>query len=220
MNFEKTQELVTLSFQKKQSPLPTQKFDVKLLVDKSGSMQEEFESGWVSKTIDLFTACSSKFDDDGNLTVGFFNHGYQHGKVANKQTFGSYFKGFYQKAEGTTQYAQAIDGILATSLKSTLFGFLKTKPKTKLSYLAMITDGDCADYSDFIKTVNSFDSNLFFQVIVIGNQVTIDKLKFLNQFTNCDYVLVPDPHNTSEEKFLELVISDKFINWTKNLSKQ
>lgn len=67
MNFEKTQELVTLSFDKKGTTLPAQKFNVKLLVDKSGSMQEEFDSGWVSKTIDLFTACASKFDDDGKL---------------------------------------------------------------------------------------------------------------------------------------------------------
>ena len=46
------------------------KMQTRLGIDRSPSMEEEFECGWVAKTVDIFLAAALKFDDDGSLTVG------------------------------------------------------------------------------------------------------------------------------------------------------
>jgi hypothetical protein len=42
-------------------------------IDASGSMQGNFYSGYVSTSVDRFIAAALKFDDNGELEIGFFN---------------------------------------------------------------------------------------------------------------------------------------------------
>jgi hypothetical protein len=42
-------------------------------IDASGSMHDNFASGYVSTSVDRFIAAALKFDDNGELEIGFFN---------------------------------------------------------------------------------------------------------------------------------------------------
>lgn len=80
----------------------------RLAVDKSGSMDDEFRDGLVDRTIALFTAAALKFDDDGQLEMGFFNNYMERTADATAQDAGNYLKRVRQSAGGGTSYAPII----------------------------------------------------------------------------------------------------------------
>ena len=80
----------------------------RLAVDKSGSMDDEFRDGLVDRTIALFTAAALKFDDDGQLEMGFFNNYMERTPDATERDAGNYLKRVRQSAGGGTSYAPII----------------------------------------------------------------------------------------------------------------
>lgn len=80
----------------------------RLAVDKSGSMDDEFRDGLVDRTIALFTAAALKFDDDGQLEMGFFNNYMERTPDATERDGGNYLKRVRQSAGGGTSYAPII----------------------------------------------------------------------------------------------------------------
>lgn len=80
----------------------------RLAVDKSGSMDDEFRDGLVDRTIALFSAAALKFDDDGQLEMGFFNNYMERTPDANANDNGNYLKRVRQSASGGTSYAPII----------------------------------------------------------------------------------------------------------------
>lgn len=80
----------------------------RLAVDKSGSMQDEFADGLVDRTIALFSAAALKFDDDGQLEMGFFNNYMERTPDATAKDNGNYLRRVRQGAFGGTSYAPII----------------------------------------------------------------------------------------------------------------
>lgn len=80
----------------------------RLAVDKSGSMENEFRQGLVDRTIALFTAAALKFDDDGQLEMGFFNNFMERTPDATEKDAGNYLRRVRQSAGGGTSYAPII----------------------------------------------------------------------------------------------------------------
>lgn len=80
----------------------------RLAVDKSGSMDDEFRDGLVDRTIALFSAAALKFDDDGQLEMGFFNNYMERTPDANANDNGNYLRRVRQSAGGGTSYAPII----------------------------------------------------------------------------------------------------------------
>lgn len=90
-----------LNLQKAQIFTPI-KMSVKLAVDKSGSMDDEFRCGWVQDTIDLFLAAAMKFDDDGKMEIGFFNTEFKRTRDVTIDDAHTYIKkeGIYESGGG------------------------------------------------------------------------------------------------------------------------
>lgn len=80
----------------------------RLAVDKSGSMDDEFRDGLVDRTIALFSAAALKFDDDGQLEMGFFNNYMERTPDATANDNGNYLRRVRQSAGGGTSYAPII----------------------------------------------------------------------------------------------------------------
>lgn len=80
-------------------------------IDKSGSMEELFLSGWVDNTLDLFIGAALKFDDNGELEVGWFDNDFHQTPVATENDAGTYHakKAKNIRAEGGTCYAPIIE---------------------------------------------------------------------------------------------------------------
>jgi hypothetical protein len=89
------------------------------VIDKSGSMSGLYESGWVSNVLNLFIGAALKFDDNGELEVGFFNDSFIQTPVATADDADTYFstKARGLRADGGTHYAPFIaafdNGLLA-----------------------------------------------------------------------------------------------------------
>lgn len=197
----------------------------KLRVDKSGSMDEEFANGWVQKTIDLFIGAAMKFDDDGELDMGFFDTHAHLTEAATADDAGSYLrtKGRSIYASNGTNYAPIIESCetpVKKVEKKGIFGKLfgnKDEAVTTAAvrqYVGVITDGDAADNRTFEQRLAETDGNTFYQFIAIGNQVNLTYMKKVaSQYKHVEFKHIPDPHRMTDDSFYELLCNDKFKAW-------
>lgn len=191
----------------------------KLAVDRSGSMFEEFRDGWVDHTIDLFIAAAMKFDDNGSLDMGFFNHNFQKAPSANVNDIGIYTKKHRISADGGTSYVPILENMIEIEQEGLLdkikglFGS-KKQPKRPV-YLGMITDGDSTDQIEFEQLLNKLEnSGTFIQIIGLGNQLNRNYLNRLQgQFKNVSFVHLVNPKSVSDDMFYELISNEQFKNW-------
>lgn len=202
------------------------KMDTKLAVDKSGSMDDEFRCGWVDKTIDLFIAASMKFDDDGVLEIGFFNHEYIDTPDATAADAGNYTKKHGLRAEGGTSYAPPIRELAnkpdviskAKGFLGKLFGSKEEAPSAvKPTYIGMITDGDAMDFGEFVTAVKTMDPRNYLQIITIGNYVTLRNFKVVTDLPNVGLIHIPDPHKLTDDGFYELLCNEELKTWVAGL---
>lgn len=173
----------------------------RLAVDKSGSMDDEFRDGLVDRTIALFSAAALKFDDDGQLEMGFFNNYMERTPDATANDNGNYLRRVRQSAGGGTSYAPIIvefesKRVVPTAAPaapipapapekkgffSSIFGKkeeaapVETGPKANecavRAYVGIITDGDANDNRQFEAVLAKTSGDTFFQFIAIGNGV-------------------------------------------------
>jgi uncharacterized protein YegL len=184
---------------------------VKLLVDKSGSMDAEYRTGWVQNTIDLFLAAAMKFDDDGVLQIGFFNTSFDQTQDVTEADAGSYIKrnGIYP--HGGTSFAggiQAFKGASGTT-KPGLFGKLMGKKEVSNTpvYLAMITDGENNDKAAFERELAQLD-NTFVQIVGIGLGVDKNYLdKVAKNYNNVSVIYLDNPQNVTPDEFYEKLLN-------------
>jgi uncharacterized protein YegL len=179
---------------------------VKLAVDKSGSMDDEFRCGWVQDTLDLFLAAAMKFDDDGKMEIGFFNTSFKRERDMTVNDAGTYIRAERISAGGGTCFADAIKSLKGSN-KGGLFGFGKKPTPT---YLALITDGDNNDKYEFEAQLDSLE-NTFVQIVAIGNGC--DKLyldKVAAHYDTVEVLYVPDPKSVDQNRFYELLLNEEF----------
>lgn len=181
---------------------------VKIAVDKSGSMDDEFRCGWVQDTIDLFLAAAMKFDDDGKMEMGFFNTSFERTPDATVDDHGVYIRKHGIRAGGGTSFADAIKGLKGSASKRGIFGF-GSKPVTP-TYLALITDGENNDKREFEAQLDSLE-NTFVQIVAIGNGC--DK-RYLDavaaKYDTVEVLYIPNPKAVDQNKFYELLLNEEF----------
>lgn len=184
---------------------------VKLLVDKSGSMSSNFHSGWVQNTIDLFLAAAMKFDDDGQLQIGFFNSAFHQTPDVTEADAGTYIDRLGIYADGGTSFADGIEEFKGKSgsTKPGFFGRLAGKQEVKNTpvYIAMITDGENNDHALFEKQV-AFLDNTFLQIVGIGSGVNKSYLDSVaKKYNNVSVIYLNNPQDVTADKFYELLLN-------------
>ena len=179
---------------------------VKIAVDKSGSMDDEFRCGWVQDTIDLFLAAAMKFDDDGKMEMGFFNTKFDRTPDATVDDHGVYIRKHGITAGGGTSFADAIKGLKGSN-KSGFFSFGK---KPTPVYLALITDGENNDKYEFEKQLDSLE-NTFVQIVAIGNGCDKRYLDAIAaKYDTVEVLYIADPKDVDQNKFYELLLNEEF----------
>lgn len=185
------------------------KMAVKLAVDRSGSMDDEFRCGWVQDTLDLFLAAAMKFDDDGKMEIGFFNTSFQKTPDMTVNDAHTYIKknGIY--ASGGTSFAGAIQALKGEATKRGFFGFGADKPVTP-TYLALITDGANNDQREFEAQLDSLE-NTFVQIVAIGNGCDTRYLdRIAAKYDTVEVLYMPNPKAVDQNKFYELLLNEEF----------
>lgn len=200
-------------------------------IDKSGSMENNFRNGYVSKSVDRFIAAALKFDDNGELEIGFFDSNFEETPVATLEDAGQYMttKGARIYANGGTNFAPIVAWTLEEDTRDgaaksggflggikKLFG---SAPQSSLpdcgQYTGIITDGannDKGEFEALLKKTNAKDS--FFQFIGIGNSVDVSYLDSLERrFSNVGFVHIKDPRKVDDDAFYELLANDRFVDW-------
>lgn len=194
---------------------------VKLLVDKSGSMSREFSNGWVQNTIDLFLVAAMKFDDDGVLQIGFFNHEFKETPEVTEADAGTYIRRNSIYPDGGTAFAAGIKAFKGSSSEVVKTGFFNkllsrgtVKEKPTPVYIAMITDGENSDSTEFERQLASLD-NTFVQIVGIGSGVNKRYLDGVAaRFKNVSAIYLPNPSSVTPDNFYEALLNDdlkKFI---------
>lgn len=184
------------------------KMEVKLAVDKSGSMDDEFRCGWVQNTIDLFIAAALKFDDNGKLEIGFFNTSFKRTPDATANDIETYVSKHGIYASGGTCFADAIKEFKGEKAGGGFFGF--GKKQNKPTYIGLITDGDNNDKYEFEKQLDSLE-NTYVQIIAIGNGVDKRYLdKVADKYDTVEVMYLPNPRSLSVDDFYSKMLNEEF----------
>jgi uncharacterized protein with von Willebrand factor type A (vWA) domain len=179
---------------------------VKLAVDKSGSMDDEFRCGWVQDTLDLFLAAAMKFDDDGKMEIGFFNTSFKRERDMVEADAGTYIRREGITAGGGTNFADAIKALKGSN-KGGFFGFGK---KATPTYLALITDGENNDKREFEAQLDSLE-NTFVQIVAIGNGCNKRYLDMIgDKYDTVEVLYIPNPKAVDQNRFYELLLNEEF----------
>lgn len=205
-------------------------------IDKSGSMEGNFRNGYVGRSVDRFIAAALKFDDNGELEIGFFDTNFEETPVATLEDAGQYMitKGARIFANGGTEFAPIVAWTLeedtregaAQQASGGFFGGIKklfgAAPAPVAStlpdcgqYTGIITDGannDKGAFEALLKKTDAKDS--FFQFIGIGGSVDVSYLDSLERrFPNVGFVHIKDPRKVDDDAFYELLANDRFVDW-------
>jgi uncharacterized protein with von Willebrand factor type A (vWA) domain len=184
------------------------KMEVKLAVDKSGSMDDEFRCGWVQNTIDLFIAAALKFDDNGKLEIGFFNTSFKQTPDATAADIETYVRKHGINAGGGTNFADAIATFKGSKVSGGFFGF--GKKETKPTYIGLITDGDNSDKREFEKQLDSLE-NTYVQIIAIGTGVDKKYLNYIaDKYDTVEVMYLPNPRSLSVDEFYGKMLNEEF----------
>ncbi len=208
-------------------------------IDKSGSMRDNFASGQVETSVDRFIAAALKFDDNGELEIGFFNTSFQETEVAVLEDAGEYMhtKARDVRADGGTEFAPIVEWTLEDDTREgadqgksggffgglkKLFGAAPAPVENALpdcgQYTGIITDGSLNSHSSqrkFEEALQKTDANdSFFQFIGIGHEVDKQYLESVSDsFPNVGFVHIENPASVGDDEFFGLLANPKFVAW-------
>lgn len=215
--------------------IPT--MEVRLALDYSTSMREEYANGFVDKTTDMFLGAALAFDDNETLDVGFFNHGWNEAPQAKAADVGNYLtKHGIAMPSGGTAYAPIIHNFESrlgnpnapqpVEKKQGFLGrlFGGSKPVVDIveegnvspyrAYVGIITDGDNQDPREFEQALAATSGDTFFQFFAIGNQVSLSYLtRIAAQYKHVAFTHIPRPDELTVESFYDLIASPKLASW-------
>ena len=192
------------------------KMEVKLAVDRSGSMHSNFRCGAVDAMVDIFIAAALKFDDNGSLEMGFFNEDMEITAPATVEDLHGYTRRHGVLPDGGTNYAPIIQKF---ETKGVVTGFLSrvasifSKRETKPAFAAIITDGDNWDVSDFEVEFAKTSGDTFWLFIAIGDDVTASTLTRAAQVPHAALIRIRDPRTITPSEFYDMICNDKFVAW-------
>ena len=135
---------------------------VAVIIDVSGSMQQNFKTGMVQATLERLLPLAMAFDNDGSMEVWTFDHEFKRYPPITRTNFYNYIADNKISARGGTMYAPVICDVGKY--------FIKEEPAKLPTYVIFVTDGDNIDHRNTdkaIKLISNFP--IFFQFVGIGN---------------------------------------------------
>lgn len=212
-----------LDLQKK-AGLETQKAQVVLCLDYSGSMSSLYHYGEVQELVERILPLGLAFDDNGEVEFYLFEDGVSKVEpnitLANVDGFidREVMNGKYQM--GGTNYAPVIKRIVKDFSESeSSGGFMgiggtKTFLKSDLpTYVIFITDGENADHSEAEKAIiEASNTGIFFQFVGIGN-TSFNFLKKLDTMSgrnidNANFFAVPNLATQTDDDLYAFLLGE------------
>lgn len=191
--------------------------ECKLAIDGSTSMMREYNSGWVDQAVKRFVAAALKFDDNGELEVGFFNTKFRATHNATAANVDTYLKDAKGRADGGTSFAPILEAFATPPKKGgflgKLFGGGSKTPEFR-AYIGVITDGDNMDHDEFERRLHDTNGDQFIQFIGIGRDVNSKYLnKIASRYEHVGFVELENPYEVSPDQFYEALCNPKFVAW-------
>lgn len=235
LDLDKAVQDITLNLDKNGVDLShIPKLQVRLAIDKSGSMADLYDNGYVSHVVDMMIAAGMLFDDNGELEFGVFDENFRVLKSVTKSGLGT-FDSMRIPTSGGTAFTTILEkfwvGERIESEKQKLPNFVQKIVKffnrnepyspnyEKKAFLVVITDGMPTYPSDLVKFENllkELEPSTFLYIIGIGKDVESNTLKGIaKSHENVDTVHYKDPTKVSDETFYEDLVGEKFSNWLK-----
>lgn len=210
---------IELSLEKK-GVVDVPKLEVRLAVDESGSMQDEYAAGLVDAIIDRFIVAAMKFDDNKSLDVAFFSNNLREAPSALEEDVGSYLsRKFPNRKWGGTSYAPIVEHFetRVAPPKKGLFGLgggQADGTSQYRGYCAVITDGANDDSSAFERALRDTSGDTYFEFIAIGTDISPRYLTQITaQYEHTGFSHVVSPKTISDQDFYDTLINDKFVKW-------
>lgn len=215
---ERKEEVLDL---KKKSGIESQKAQVILALDYSGSMGTLYSNGTVQEVVEKILPFGLAFDDNGEVDFYLFENGSRKmpenvtlknldGYINNK-VIGKY-------SMGGTQYAPVLKEIYKDfSAKKGLFGFGGSSTMNEPVYIIFITDGENSDHSATESIVREMsNAGFFIQFVGIGGERFnfLDKLDNLSgrKIDNANFFKVSNIRNESDSNLYSSLMNE-FPGW-------
>jgi len=204
--------------------IPT--MQVKVAIDKSGSMYYLYTSGWVDSLLNVFAAVGMTFDNDSSLDVAFFEEElFESAPITLKNTAQNYIKRHNIVAQGGTEFCPVLEWINQqedkeqVSLWKRWLGKPTPKPvKQYPTYVVMLTDGENQDRGKFDKKLNNLKDDQFLQIIGIGRGVPVKYLEGLaEKHDKVAFTYISNPTQETEETLLATLTNDKLVAFINKL---
>jgi len=220
------------------SGLMGQKAQVVFVIDRSGSMSNDFRNGVVEALTMRGLALGMHFDDNAAIDVVVFDTGADYVGELLETDFGPFcsrLTSTYGPRGKGTNYAPAIDTVrqhfFPKAKRSGGGVFSKGKGAFKLDgpadypvFVVFITDGDCWDKDETTQLMRDISSlPMFFQFIGIGKHEAFKYLELLDDLSGRDYdnagfFKVPSVKAISDEDYIAGLLNE-FPEYVKVVKK-
>lgn len=220
MDLNKRAEKVGIILTKKKiNNVPCQ---VKLGIDKSGSMDWLYQNGTVQNIVERILAISMNVDMDKTLDIwGFHSHTKALKPVTVPITENYVDKEIVAKMGwGGTSYAPCMEAILESSKgKKGLFGFGKKDADPTLAIF--ITDGENDDENESERIIkNSQGNNIYWMLIGIGKSGNFRFIERLGEkYPNCGFVGIRDIETVDDDDMFDAIFNDELVEWFSKFKK-
>lgn len=170
--------------------------DIEVVLDRSGSMSDEYESGLVQLVLDRCYALCAELDPDGRMPVTLFhNHAWQVADLTAQNVDKYVRTNLMSEPYGGTSYAPPLEQILKRRSCAKNF-FLRLKPADRAAMILFVTDGvndDAAETSRVMQQLSQ-GAPVFVKFIGLdtGSNVRFTTLERLDDmsgraFDNADF---------------------------------
>jgi len=241
LNLEKSKASLQMCLQKAGVSQPPA-MDMGVLLDVSGSFEDEHRDGTTNKLLSRLVPWGLTFDPDGKLDLTTFSNGPAHVQRVGSVTAQNY-EDFVQRQvigrvrgwNGGTDYSYGIEDFLR------LFGWLDNEGKTpgflgklfgekpvapverRRSLVTVITDGennDAARTREVLRRSQARHDEVYFLFIGVSNQGS--SFPFLeeigDEFDNTGLVVVPEIRQfvrMEDDALNEMLLLDELVTWLK-----
>ena len=210
ISLEKRVETFKVSLDK--TNIGNRKFQVEIVMDRSGSMDWMYDNGTVKDTYERIMAIALTLDDNGELgSYAFHNRLFNLPNVTHKN-YENYVKTNIEPISSSgTSYAPFIGEMIQK---------YKSGKIDNPALCIVFTDGECDDENEaeiLIKEASNYP--VFFKFIGLGNE----SFRFLRRLDdvsgryvdNADFKQIQDIKNTSDSELYDMIL-DELEGWVKS----
>lgn len=226
LSLEKRAEKVGIVLSKRN--INNVKAQVKLAIDRSGSMNTLYNNHTVQDVVERILAIGMKVDMDKVIDVWAFHHGVHECKSATVDNIEHYVdREIVRKvSSGATSYGPVMEAIITSSTEVKKVGFLgglfhkKEVPKPADPVLGIfITDGQSDDEGRSEKLIkDSQDKDIYWMLVGIGESSFPFLKKLADKYPNCGYTPITDIAKIDDDDLFELLLCDEFAEWVKKFA--